>query len=154
MCVNGVSTIVGHPSWLITARCGHYGLYTSFWLLLNAKRLKNTNWELCKWHKLLLSRRMWPKYPVPISLFRLPSPCLWMLVIKHHSYYRECKTNNHWRSIDAHCQDGVGSISLSFFVIKAQYYVYGYVKSVAPQITQDTWPTIVDAPLTLIVRMW
>jgi len=42
MCINGVSTIVGLPSWLITVRCGCYGLYTLFWLLLYATRLKNT----------------------------------------------------------------------------------------------------------------
>jgi len=30
MCINGVSTIVALPTWLITARCGHYGPYTSF----------------------------------------------------------------------------------------------------------------------------
>ena len=50
---------------------------------------------------------------------RLPSPCLWMLVIKHHSYYRRCKTKNRWRAIDAHFQDGAGSVSHSLLPIKS-----------------------------------
>jgi len=48
MCVKGVSTIVGLPLWLLTARFGHYGLYISFCWLLNANSLKNTEWYLCK----------------------------------------------------------------------------------------------------------
>jgi len=42
MSVNGASTIVGLPLWLITARCGQSDLYTSLWLFLNVNRLKNT----------------------------------------------------------------------------------------------------------------
>ena len=42
MNVNRVSTIVGRPSRLITARCGRYCLYSSFSLLFYAKKLKNT----------------------------------------------------------------------------------------------------------------
>jgi len=44
--------------------------------------------------------------------------------------------------------------TFSFGYKGGQYFVYDSVKPVAPQITQDTWPTIVDAPLTLIFRMW
>jgi len=127
-----VSMIVGLPPWLITARCDHYGLYTSFRLLLYAKRLKNTEWELWKWHKLLLSRRMWREYPGPICLSRLPSPYSWMLVIKRHSYYRRWRTNNRWRSVDAHFQDGVGSVSLSCFVIKAANTMFMAMCNLSP----------------------
>jgi len=48
---------------------------------------------------------------------------------------------------------GRESFALFFCYKYGGYYVYGYVYSVAPQITQDTPPTIVDAPLTLIMRM-
>jgi len=116
ICVNGVSMILGIPSWSITTQCSHYGLNISFWLLLYATRLKNTQPELCQLHKLLLTRRMWWEYAVPICLYRVPSPWLWMLVIKRHSYYWRCRTNNSWRSIDADFQDGVGSVSLSFLL--------------------------------------
>jgi len=44
---------------------------------------------------------MWLEYPMHICLYRLPDPALWMLLIKHHSYYRRCKTKYHWRSVDA-----------------------------------------------------
>jgi len=39
---NGMSMIFVLSSWLITGWCGRWGIYTSFWLLLYAKRLKNT----------------------------------------------------------------------------------------------------------------
>jgi len=45
-------------------------------------------------------------------------------MIKRHSYYRRCKTNNRWRSIDGHFQDRVASVSLSLFVIKAANTVF------------------------------
>jgi len=41
MSMNGVSTIVGVPLWLIAAGCGRYCLYTWFWLFWYAKWLKN-----------------------------------------------------------------------------------------------------------------
>jgi len=42
-----------------------------------------------------------------------------MIVIKCHSYYWQCNSKNCWRSVDANFQDGVGSISLSLFPVKA-----------------------------------
>jgi len=35
--------------------------------------------------------------------------------------YPRCKTNNRWRSVDAHFQNGAGSVSLSLLHIKAAY---------------------------------
>jgi len=75
---------------------------------------------------------MWRECPVPICLYRLPSPRLWMLMIKHHSYYRRSKTNNHWRSVDTHFQDGVGSVSLSFFVINAANTMFMAMCNLSP----------------------
>jgi len=48
----------------------------------------------------------------------LPCPSLWMLVIKHYSYHRRCKTDIHGRSVDAHFYGGVGRVSLSLLPIK------------------------------------
>jgi len=150
MCVNGVSMIVCLPSWLITVCCGRYGLYTLFWLLLYGKRLKNTWWQLCKWNKLLLSWRMWQEYPVHICLYRLPSPGLWMVVIKHHIYYQRCKTKNRWRSVDAHFQHGVGSVLLSLFAMKAANTMFLTVCNLLPprlpkihdhQLLMLRWPS-------------
>jgi len=35
----------------------------------------------------------------------------------------------------------------------SQYFVYDYVQPIAPQIANDTWPRIVNPPLTLIFMM-
>jgi len=43
--------------------------------------------------------------------------------------------------------------TFSFAYKDSQYFVYDYVQPIAAQITQDTWPRIVDAPLTLILMM-
>jgi hypothetical protein len=56
---------------------------------------------------------MWLEYPVHICLQRLPDPSVWMFVIKHHSYYRRCKTKYRWRSVDAHFHDRARRILLS-----------------------------------------
>jgi len=78
-----------------------------------------------------------------------------MSVIKHQSYYRRCRTQNHWRSVDTHFQDGVWSVLLVFFAIKAANTLFITILDLShPQITQDTRPIIVDAPLTLILTMW
>jgi len=42
-----------------------------------------------------------------------------MAVIKCHIDYRRCKTNNRWRSVDAHFQDGLESVKLTLFNLKA-----------------------------------
>jgi len=43
--------------------------------------------------------------------------------------------------------------TLSFAYKGSQYLVYDYLQPITPQITQDTCPWIVDAPLTLISMM-
>jgi hypothetical protein len=108
MSVKRVSMIVGLLTLLIPAQCCSYCLFTSFWLLLYTKRLKNTSWLLCKWNQLLLFWRMWLEYPVHISLYRLPYSSVWMLEIKHHLYSQRCKTKYCWHSVEAYFQDVVG----------------------------------------------
>jgi len=48
---------------------------------------------------------------------------------------------------------GAERFTFSFPYQGSQYSVYDYLQPVAPMVTQDTWPTIVDAPLTLIVKI-
>jgi len=43
--------------------------------------------------------------------------------------------------------------AVSSFYKGGQYFVYECVQPVSPQITQDTWPTIIDTLLTFIFRM-
>jgi len=43
--------------------------------------------------------------------------------------------------------------TFSFTNKGSQYFVYDYVQPIAHKITQDTWPRIVDTPLTLIFMM-
>jgi len=75
-----------------------------------------------------------------------PYPCLWMLVIKCHSYYGRCKTQNCWCSVDTYFQDGVESISLFLFAIMAANTAFMIEFNLSiPQITQVTRPTVVDA---------
>jgi len=69
-----------------------------------------------------------------------------MLVIKRHSYYQRWRTNNCWRSVDAHFQDGVGSVSLSFCVINAANTMFMAVCNLSPQrlpkIHDQQWLTL------------
>jgi len=143
---------------------------------------------------------MWQEYPIHICLERLQYPCLWMLVIKYYSYYRKWKPKNHWLSVDAHFQDGVGTVSQSVMPINGarnsfltfcnlsavwspriqdqqllthcwctfsrwgrerftfsfnfkvcQSFIHDSVQPITTHITQNTLPTMVEAPLTLSV---
>jgi len=40
----------------------------------------------------------------------------------------------------------------SFPYYGSQYFVYEYLQPVTAQITEDTWPTIIKAPLMLILE--
>jgi len=62
---------------------------------------------------------MWQEYPVHMCLYRLPYPCFWLREMECRSYYWWCKTKNRRYSCDAHLQDGVASVSLSLFSLKA-----------------------------------
>jgi len=44
-------------------------------------------------------------------------------------------------------------VTLSFSNTRSQYVVYDCLQPVATYITQETWPMIVDAPVTLIFKM-
>jgi len=46
---------------------------------------------------------------------------------------------------------GQESFTISFAYKGSENCVYDYLKPIAPTITQDTWPRIVDAPLMLIL---
>jgi len=54
----------------------------------------------------------------------------------------------HWYSFS---RWGTECFTFSFAYKGSQYFVYDYLKPITPQITQDTWPRIVDARLTLIL---
>jgi len=56
----------------------------------------------------------------------------------------------HWCSFSTW---GRVRFTFSFAYQGSQYSVYDYIQPVALQITQDTWPTILDAPLTPIFMM-
>jgi len=61
---------------------------------------------------------------------------------------------NRWRSVDAHFHDRARSALLTLLPIQAEF-VYGNLQHITQQITQDTWPRIVDASLRLILtRMY
>ena len=47
-----------------------------------------------------------------------PTPHIWSSASNRHVHYLCCKTENHWRAIDYHVQDGARSVSLLFLVIK------------------------------------
>ena len=55
----------------------------------------------------------------PIWLYMRPILQLWTSAFNCQSDYPQCKTRNHWHTIDSHFQDGVGSVSLLFLIIKA-----------------------------------
>ena len=56
----------------------------------------------------------------------------------------------HWRSF---LRWGRERFTSSGFYEGGHYFIYDCLQPVTPQITQDTRPTIVDAPLTLICKM-
>jgi hypothetical protein len=86
-------------------------------------------------------------------LYRQPTLHLWLCATYHPADYWRYMTKNHWHSIDTHFHDEALSILLAFVYHRSQYFVYDYMQPITPKITQDTWPRIVDAPLTLIFMM-
>ena len=52
-------------------------------------------------------------------LSRQPILHLWLSATNHHSDFQRWKINNCWRSVDAHFQDGAGSVLLFFLPIMA-----------------------------------
>jgi len=56
----------------------------------------------------------------------------------------------HWRSFSWW---GREYFTFSFAYKGSQYFVYDYVQPIVHKITHETWPRIIDAPLTLIFRM-
>jgi len=54
----------------------------------------------------------------------------------------------HWHSFSWW---GRERFTFSFAYTGSQYFVYDNLQPIAPQITEDTWPRIFDAPLTLIM---
>jgi len=55
----------------------------------------------------------------------------------------------HWPSFSCW---GREPFTVSFAYQGSEYFVYDYLQPIAHKITQDTWPTISDAPLPLILR--
>ena len=56
----------------------------------------------------------------------------------------------HWRSFS---RWGGESYTFAFAYKGSKYYVDEYVVSIAPQITEDTWQTFIDALLTPFLKM-
>lgn len=107
-----------------------------------------------------LRRALLPATVSPLCFFQVPmdgkeldnNPNLWG---RANSYYRRSKTQHHWRSVEAHCQPGSGSVSLAFLAIKVSHTLFITVLDLSHvQIIQHTRPTIIDAGLTLIFTMW
>ena len=79
-----------------------------------------------------------------VTLFcqgRLPLHRLWIAVTRSLFTYRTYKTTNRWRSVDAHFQDGAGSLILLFVIWKAANtsYMNGCNQS-APRCTaKNRW---------------
>jgi len=48
-----------------------------------------------------------------------PIPHLWLPASNRHLDYPWCKSKYRWHAVDYHAQDGVGSMSLMFVVLKA-----------------------------------
>ena len=69
---------------------------------------------------LMLIFRMgqWPSHFL-LYIKLQPIPHLWLSASNHHLDYPWCKSTNHWHAVDYHVQDGAGSVSLFFLVIKA-----------------------------------
>jgi len=69
---------------------------------------------------LMLIFRMgqWPSHFL-LYIELQPIPHLWLSASNHHLDYPWCKSKNHWHAMDYHVQDGAGSVSLFFLVIKA-----------------------------------
>jgi hypothetical protein len=100
-------------------------------------------------------RRMWGVYSVHFCTLRHPYPSFWMFVMKFHSYYQRCKTENCWHKITCHIQHGVGAMSLYLFAINAAntLFMTGIYLS-PPQTTQHSQWELVDFGFIFILRMW
>jgi len=55
-----------------------------------------------------------------------------------------------WRSFSSW---GSKRVTISFAYIGSQYCVFDYMQPITPRITQDIWPSIINAWLTLIFMM-
>jgi len=71
---------------------------------------------------------------------------LWLTMMEGQQLLTIC-----WR---AFWRWGRKRFTFIFAYKRSQYSVHYNVQPVAPQITHHTWPTIVDAPLTLISMIW
>ena len=67
-------------------------------------------------------------------LHRQPIIRLWLFATCRTPYYPRYTTNNRWRSVDAHFQDGAGCISLSLLPIKAANNSFSTVCNVSHHI--------------------
>jgi len=92
------------------------------------------------------------------------SLCLLRIQAAKHSFMTVCNLSNpilpkihdnqsltlHWRSFS---RWGRMCFCCSFAYKRSQWFVYNCWQAVAPNNTQDTGPTIVDTPLTLIFKL-
>jgi len=72
----------------------------------------------CKWNELWLPGRLSHKWLLLICLSWRPIPRLYVSAIKSHLDHPRWKTKNRWRSVDAHFEDGAGSVFHSLLPIK------------------------------------
>jgi len=88
---------------------------------------------------------------------RLPIRCLWILVIKRHSYYQRCRTQNHCRSVGAllmlcwHSLSGCGRarVSSSFDHWGGQYIQNGLWRT----DVNILWSTLTYVNMTINVKL-
>jgi len=85
---------------------------------------------------------------------RLPISNKWMSATNRNLTYLRCKAKNCWRSVDAHSKNGAVTVTAISFANKCGQYVrYAYQRASHWWITKLTRPQIVDALLTLMLRM-
>jgi len=70
---------------------------------------------------------------------------LWLTMMEGQQSLTLC-----WRSFS---RLGSGHFTFSFVPKGSQSFIDDNLQPVTPQITHDTWPTIIDTPLTLIFMM-
>ena len=85
--------------------------------------------------------------------YRLPISDKWMLVANQNINYPRCETKHWWRSVDAHSQNGAETVLLSLLYIEAADTLVVHKRYQITITTLLTNRQIVDAPLTIILRL-
>jgi len=149
MRVKGASRILGNSDWVIWVSLDHKHPWTTIWQPLRAYvyrmcrhifRNGNNSFHFHSYHSVFVS--IWA-YQISQTMFvdNTRHIVLWLTIMEGQPWL-----TLHPRSFSCW---GREHFTFSFGYKGSQYFVYDYLQPVTHQITQDTWPRIVDAPLTL-----